>query len=64
MDTKPVWQSQTLIGIAILVIPSTLRLIDSWFGTRLDNPNIDTICTTIGTFLGVNGRLSATTKLK
>lgn len=64
MDTKSVWRSQTILGITILIIPNVLRLIDSWFGTKLDNPEIAAICTAIGGYLGVNGRLTATTKLK
>jgi hypothetical protein len=54
---KPFYQSQTLWGIAILCLPSFLRVIDSFMGTKLDNPSVDTFCTTVGGLLGVNARL-------
>lgn len=59
MNSKPFYQSKTLLGVGILVIPNVLRLIDSWFGTHCSNPELDTICVTIGTFLGVKGRTDA-----
>ena len=58
-EAKAVWQSKTLYGVGILIIPNILRLIDSYFGTRLSNPEIDSICTTVGAFLGVKGRMDA-----
>ena len=56
---KAFYQSKTIYGVGILLIPNVLRLIDGWFGTSLSNPDIDAICTTVGAFLGVKGRMDA-----
>ena len=64
METKPQWKSQTLIGLAIVVLPNVLRLVDNLFGTKLDNPDLTAICTVVGGVLGYNGRMNATVKLK
>lgn len=57
METKPFYQSQTLWGLAVILLPNALKVIDAWFGTKLDNPSVDAFCATAGGFLGVNGRL-------
>lgn len=68
MDSKPIWQSKTLIGVLIAALPSLAKafgyeISDVASFTAGASEAVDGIIALVGSALAVYGRITATAKL-
>ena len=57
MDKKPFWQSWTVWGTVLVLLPKFLKVVDFMAGTKFDNPALDDFCTTTGAYIVGKSRL-------